>query len=269
MKKILVPTDFSENANNALRYAINIANYFDAEVHVLHVYESVALTGSYKDVQEYVKENAERDLSDNLRLFKDSLWGRTQLQGKAIDGNIRDVICSIAKNEKMDLVVMGTQGASGLKEVFIGSNTSAVMKRIETPLLAVPNRFKYRPIKDITFGVDSGIVADADLLTPLLEIAKAYKAKVKVMHLETEKMVVGYDPGIDISLEGVDHSFHKIMGSNDTNGVINLFVFEEKSDMLCLIRRKRSFWENLFHTSVTMKEVFDSPVPLLILHDKN
>jgi len=269
MKKILIPTDFSDNANNALRYAINIANYFEAEVHVLHVYAPLSLTGSYDDIREYIKENSERDLSDNLRLFKDTLWGRTQLKGRAISGNIRDVICSIAQHEKMDLVVMGTQGASGLKEVFLGSNTSAVMKKIEVPLLAVPSRFTYRPIKDITFGVDSGIVTKSEILKPLIEIAKAYKAIVKVMHLETEKMIVGYDPGIDISLKGVKHSFHKIIGSNDTNGVINLFVLEEKSDMLCLIRRKRSFWENLFHTSVTLKEVFDSPVPLLVLHSKD
>lgn len=268
MKKILVPTDFSDNANNALRYAINIANFFDStEVHVLHVYASISITGGFEEVREYVKEDAERMLSDDIRKFKNSIWGRTQIIGRAVDGHVRDVICSIAKHEKMDLVVMGTQGATGLKEVFLGSHTSSIMKKIDTPLLAIPSRFKYRPIKDITFAVDTGIVADLDLLDPLIQLTKAYKAKVKVMHLETEKMVVGYDPGIKVSLEGVDHSFHRITGSNDTNGVINLFVFEENSDLLCLIRRKRGFWENLFHRSITTKEIFDSPVPLLILHN--
>lgn len=268
MKKILVPTDFSDNANNALRYAINIANYFGADVHVLHVFDSISTTGGFTDVREHIKENAERDLSDNLRKFKDSLLGLTKLEGRAIDGNVRNVICSIAKYEKMDLVVMGTQGASGLKEVFIGSNTSAVMKEIENPLLVIPNNYNYHSIKDITLPVDCGIVADSDILNPLIKIAQAYKAKIKVMHLETEEMIVGIDPGIDISLKGIDHSFHKIVGAHDINNTINVFVFEGQSDMLCMIRRKRSFWENLFHKSITMKEVFDSPVPLLILHSE-
>ncbi len=86
------------------------------------------------------------------------------------------------------------------------------------------------------------------------------------MHLVTDKMVVGYDPGIDISLEEVPHTFHKFSGSNEVNEIVNLFVSEENADMICMIRRGRGFWENLFHKSVTRKEIFNSPVPLLVLH---
>ncbi len=267
MKKILVPTDFSEHANNALRYAINIGNYCEAEIELLHVYEMKAVVVSTTRVREYQKEDAERDLANNIRSFEDLIFGKTILNGRAIDGNPIDVICSLANNEDFDMIVMGTQGASGLKEIFLGSKTSGVMKYTHTPILAIPNGFNYRPIKDITFAVDSGIVADDEVLYPLLELAKLYKSNVKIVHLEKEKMVVGYDPGIGISLEDIPHSFHRISGSSDVNEVINVFVFEENSDMLCMIRRDRDFWSNLFHRSVTTKEVFDSPVPLLILRD--
>ena len=267
MKKILVPTDFSEHANNALRYAINIGNYFEAEIELLHVYEMHSIIGSATLVREYLKEDAERDLSDNIRSFQELVFGKTILKSRAIDGGTIDTICSLANNENFDMIVMGTQGASGLKEIFLGSKTSGVMKQTRIPILAIPNRFTYRPIKDITFAVDSGIVAEEEVLNPLLELAKAYKSNVKVLHLEKEKMVVGYDPGIDFSLGDIPHTFHRISGSNDVNGVVNLFVFEENSDMLCMIRRDRNFWSNLFYQSVTTKEVFDSPVPLLILRD--
>ncbi|MFK7773121.1 MAG: universal stress protein [Saprospiraceae bacterium] len=267
MKKILIPTDFSKYANNALRYAINIGNYFEAEIELLHVYEMKTLIGSATVVREYLKEDAERDLADNIRSFKDLIFGKTILKGRAIDGNPIETICSIANNEDFDMIVMGTQGASGLKEIFLGSKTSGVMKQTHTSILAIPNSFTYRPIKDITFAVDSGIVADDKVLQPLLELSKAYKSNVNILHLDKEKMVVGYDPGIGISLGDIPHSFHRISGSNDVNGMINLFVHEENSDMLCMIRRERGFWSNLFHQSVTMKEVFDSPVPLLILRD--
>lgn len=267
MKRILVPTDFSEHANNALRYAINIGNYFEAEIEVLHIYEMKIFTDSATLIREYLKEDADRDLADNIRLFKDLIFGKTILNGRAIDGNPIDTICSIANNEGFDMIVMGTQGASGLKEIFLGSKTSGVMKNTHIPILAIPNSFTYRPIKDITFAVDSGIVADDKVLRPLLELSKAYKSNIKILHLENEKMVVGVDPGIDISLGDVPHSFHRISGSNDVNGVVNHFVFEENSDMLCMIRRERDFWSNLFHRSVTKKEVFNSSVPFLVLRD--
>lgn len=267
MKKILVPTDFSEHADNALRFAINIGNFFEAEIELLHVYELRTIIGSATLVREYLKEDAERDLSDNIRSFKDLILGKTILTGRAIDGGTIDTICSLANNEDFDMIVMGTQGASGLKEIFLGSKTSGVMRQTHIPILAIPNSFSYRPVKDITFAVDSGIVAEDEVLNPLLELAKAYKSHVKVLHLEKEKMVVGYDPGIDFSLGNIPHSFHRISGSNDVNGVVNLFVFEENSDMLCMIRRDRDFWSNLFHQSVTTKEIFNSPVPLLILRD--
>ena len=224
MKKILVPTDFSDHANNALRYAINIGNYFEAEIELLHIYEMKTIIGSATLVREYLKEDAERDLANNIRSFKDLIFGKTILNGRAIDGNPIDIICSIANNEDFDMIVMGTQGASGLKEVFLGSKTSGVMKHTHTPILAVPDGFAYRPIKDITFAVDSGIVADAGVLHPLMVLAKFYKSTIKVLHLEKEKMVVGYDPGIDISLGDIPHSFHRVTGSDDVNGVVNLFV---------------------------------------------
>ncbi|MFT6321345.1 MAG: nucleotide-binding universal stress UspA family protein [Granulosicoccus sp.] len=267
MKRILVPTDFSEHANNALRYAINIGNYFEAEIELLHIYEMKAIIGSTILIREYLKEAADRDLADNIRSFKDLIFGKTILHGRALDGNPIDAICSIANNEDFDMIVMGTQGASGLKEIFLGSKTSGVMQQTRRPILAIPNSFTYRPIKDVTFAVDSGIVADDEVLHPLLELAKGYKSNIKILHLDKEKMVVGYDPGIGISLGSIPHSFHRISGANDVNGMINLFVFEENSDLLCMIRRERDFWSNLFHRSVTTKEVFDSPVPLLILRD--
>ena len=269
MKKILVPTDFSKNANNALRYAINIANHFEAEIHLVNVYEVRSTTGSFKSIEDFMKEDAEKDLSKIIKEIEASLHRSTTLRGRAIKGFPVETICSIAKKEKMDLIVMGTQGASGLKEIFLGSNAEGVMKNTLVPLIAVPNEFQYRSFKEVLFPVDSGIVADTEILKPLIELSKAYRAKVKVFHLETEKAVVGYDPGIEYSLKGIDHSFESEPSALDINQTINFKVVRENIDLICMIRRERGFWERLFHRSVTQKEIFHSPVPLLILHSED
>lgn len=268
MKKILVPTDFSDNANNALQYAINIGNFFEAEIHLLNIYEVRSTTGSFKSVREYILEDVERDIFNTIQKYKPSISGNTTLVGRGVEGSTVDVICSIATHEHFDLIVMGTQGASGLKEIFLGSKTSGVMKNSEAPLLAIPNDVQYKPIKDIVFPVDTGIVADRKLLRPMLELVDSYHSSVKVLHLETEKTEEQYDPGIDFLLAGINHSYHSIMSADTINNLVNQFVIEEEADMICMIRRERNFWDNMFHRSVTKKEIFDSPVPLLVLHSK-
>lgn len=268
MKKILVPTDFSKNANNALRYAINIANYFDAAIALVHIYEVRSTTGSFTSIERFMREDAEKELGKLVNETEPKLLRKTSLRARAINGYVVDSLCNIAQTEKMDLIVMGTQGATGLKEIFLGSITEGVMNKTTVPMLAIPNNYSYRPLKNMLFAVDSGIVADADVIKPLTKLAKAYQARVNVFHLETETEteIVGVDPGIPYSLKGIKHSFESEALSLDINLVINNKVEREKMDLICMIRRARGFWENLFHRSVTQKEIFNSPVPLLILH---
>lgn len=264
MKNIIVPTDFSENAKNAFEYAINIANHFGAKLHLIHVYEVRSTTGMMISIRDFLREEAESNLSDLVKMYKHHLLRDTSLEAKAIEGYSMDTVARYAKYCKADLIVMGTQGASGLQSVFFGSNTVALVKKNVCPVLAIPAACTYEPISNITFALDEEIIQRSAALDPLVKIAKAYDAQVNVLHVEKTEEFALVDPGVEIFLSEVNNSFHLVQNPN-INQAINDFVTNSGSQLLCMLRRERNFFEKLFHTSITKKEAFHSPVPLLVL----
>ena len=268
IKKILVPTDFSENANNALQYAINIGDYFDAEIILLHSFEASTPTDAIKSFVPFVRADAEKAMEETLELAQKSVIGKTVLKSKIINGQTVHVITKIAKQEGVDLIIMGTQGASGLKE-FLGSNTSAVMSKTAVPILAIPRGATYHPLQEIIFPVDEHNISDFEVIKPLLQIAEKYGSTIKILHLGTEKTLEKFDrESLDFFFKDFAHSYFTKIVHNGFNEIINKFTYEQKGDMIAMIRRERGFWERIFHESTTAKEIFNSPVPLLVLHSK-
>ncbi len=219
-----------------------------------------------KSLRDFIQNDAEKDLAELVSESKIKLHRKTTMVAKAIEGFTEPVITAYAKAIKADLIVMGTKGASGFKEVFLGSNAAAVIKDSEIPVLAVPNNFDYKPLKDIVLAVDDNVVGREDVVSVLTKLAKVYKAHVSVLHIEKKAVPADIDVGIDLYLSEVPHSFNYRYNDNLKKG-IDGFVTKIDADLLCMIHRKRGVLENLFHRSVVNKEVFDSPVPLLVLYD--
>lgn len=267
MKNILVPVDFSENARNALAYAIDLAGHLQSNIFLLHAYRVPSSTGVFASFEDHVLE----DIKPQMKEWED--WTRERLgKGSSVSSFlVRDAVeravSSVAGRQAVDLIVMGTQGASGIKEVFLGSNTSAVLNYAALPLLAVPEGCKNCPVKTIVFAVDNLDIASSDALQPLVGLAKNLKARILVFHLEQEENT-SVDPAIEALLEGIDHAFHFEPGGGNVNERINQFARRYKGDLVVMLRRKKGFFQRLFQGSVTTKEVFSSSVPLLVLIEK-
>ena len=265
MNKLLVPTDFSENAEKALNFSINLANYFESKIYLLSVYQVHSPAGSLKNIERFLKEENETQLSKLVKKHKPSLFRNTSLETKTLSGGTVYTISSFAENREVDLIVMGTQGSSGLKEIFIGSNTVGVIKKATKPILAIPGDYDYKPFKKIVLALDESEPFPKEQIQPLLSLAKSYNSKILVYHIveQGENKVVS--PSIDEYLEGFDYSIHENIGISNVNEGINAFVERNEADLLCMITRKRSFLEGIFNPSVTKKEAFNCPVPLLVL----
>jgi len=272
MKKILVPTDFSKNADNALLYAIHLANHFEAEVELLHAYDAITTTGSLMNILEYVRENADRDLSRTIKKFSEHLSYGTKLTGRTLQSNAVDAILGAGRSKDVDLVVMGTQGASGIKKVVFGSTTEAVMQKVKAPLLAIPSDFSYRKPKEITLSLDAHeIIEDRATYQPLLSLLESFYTRLSILHVMTDKNYTDFDHDI-IDLVKEKHIIHinyKLDGyKSKINKLLNEFTEAYRTDMLCMIRREKGFWNRLFSKSITTAEIFNCPVPLLILKEK-
>lgn len=268
MKKILVPTDFSENANQALEYAISIANQFDATIHVLHVYSIASSTGHLVSINNIVQEDREKELNTNLRKMKPLLKNNASLEGYVRNGSSVETICRAAEKLTVDLIIMGTTGASGMKKMFMGSTANNVIKRTELPVLAVPAGFNDFKLDNITISVDDQKLAEPYVLHPAVELANSFKTDVNLLHVveSTED-----DHEIDHKLQdhlkqfGVGYTYFKLSAQDTAQGILE-FVHRKNSNLLCMIKHHRSWFQGLFHSSVSGKMAFESNIPVLVLH---
>lgn len=265
MNKLLVPTDFSDNAENALKFAINLANHFESNIYLLSVYQVHSPTGMLLDIDQFLKNENETQLSVLVKKYKTSLFHGAGMEAMTYNGNTVGIISDFADSRKVDLIIMGTQGSSALNEIFIGSTTVGAIKKARKPVLAIPGGFVYRPFKKIVLALDDSKAFSEEQIKPMLALAKSYKSKILVYHIVEPDKNNGISPSIKEYLKDMDYSIHESTGITDINAGINDFVKRNEADLLCMITRKRRFLGGIFHPSVTRKEAFDSPVPLLVL----
>ena len=270
MKKFLIPTDFSANAEGALHYAIELANTIgNIELTLFHAYEVHSNAGMFVSVSDFMKKDAVDQVLDAIRKAEPKLSNSVTLDSQILRGDTVDLITDFAERNHYDLIVMGTQGASGLKEVFFGSTTNAVLTKSGLPVLAVPEGYTFVPVQEVVLAIDEEGFTDQRDIAPLEAVVKAFDIPVRVFHQSEAFAKDGIDPEIDGILEGIEHSFHYQLEKDNINDSINSFVAETGAQLLVMVRRQRGFLEEVFHVSVTTKEVFNTPVPLLVLREHN
>lgn len=267
MKNLLVPTDFSNNADNAVQYAMELASLLGASITLVHTYKVYSTSGMFISVESYLKKDAARQMLETYEMVEKKL-GKERVESKIIRGDTIPVIADMANKSDYDLIVMGTQGASGLEEIFTGTTTNGVLKKSKKPVLAIPEGYRYSSIQNIVLAIDQKGISVSRILSPLIKIAQKADAHVRIFHKDLGDDDKGIDPSIELYLEAIEHSFHYDLDDDNLNASINQFAKDYKADMLVMVRRQRSFLEQVFHVSATTMEAFSSPVPLLILMDQ-
>jgi nucleotide-binding universal stress UspA family protein len=267
MKKILFPTDFSAAANDALAYALALTNRWDCELTLLHAYKIYSPTGTLVSMEPFIEESAHKEMQKTVADSRGLLHRPEQLTSVLLRGDAIPTIASHAEEEKYDLIIMGTQGASGLREILLGSITAGLIRTTTVPVLAIPARYAFQPPQEIVLAMDQQGISKPAILSPLVAIAKTFGATIRIFHQDTGPGDIGIDPAIDDLLQEVEHSFHYELEEEEVYKSIRDFTEEASADMLCMIHRRRSFLEDIFHQSATRHTVNRTERPLLVLHD--
>ncbi len=190
MKKILVPTDFSATANNAVKYAIHLAKKTNSDILFFHsVYSLVA---DEKLANSYAKEYAKIKLKAENKIRKEveNIYKKLHLKCKSEKVSflvkfgaypIQDIF-DIVSEKKIDFIIIGTHGATGLKKVLFGSNTSQVISKANVPVLAIPLHHSFHPIQEIIYSTDLENVKNE--LKKLKPISKQLKVKITSVHFD-------------------------------------------------------------------------------------
>jgi len=276
MKKILFPTDFSETANNAFLYALNLAKSIDAQVYVLHVYELPMITGSLSaGLIQNVYETVELGSFDN---FKDNI---PQLRQIAVEndlneipikfileeGNFLYILREIIGEESVDFVVMGTDGNSGIEKMLFGSNTINAITSMKVPILSIPHGMSFKGFKNIGFTTVFD-QKDKDALKYLIEIANRHHAKIHCMHVSKDgKFNQQAMKDWQDQFAGDPIVFEIYHDADPVNAVLD-FIKEKQIDLLTVVSRNKGFFDKIFSPGFTKKIANKNITPLFVFHEQ-
>jgi nucleotide-binding universal stress UspA family protein len=189
MKRILVPCDFSKPAINAYRFALDVAAKAQGAVHLLHVIELPVLYDTVLMPPLNFEQGLLKELKEKTETEFEKIMGKYTLEGvkvftKVIFGSTSKMILEYAKDESIDLIVMGSHGASGLREIFIGSNAERIVRSSPVPVLVIKHYYK-GPVKTIVFPNGLETENQEDLILKVKELQNFFKAHLHLVWINT------------------------------------------------------------------------------------
>ncbi len=273
MKTILVPTDFSDNAHNAIDYAVEIAKASNAKIILFHAFHVPTVPADVPFIMPL--DELEKDSLEGLEKIKKNILLN---QANELDivcetklGFAVDEINGMIEEKSIDLVILGMRGAGYLSEKLIGSITTTLMRKAKCPVLAINENVKFKSIKNIVLACDYQKIENENVLNPLKEFVKLFNSHIYILNV-TRELETAYSTGkteedtqLENYLEGFDHSF-KVVENEDIIDGINEFVNSNEVDMIAMITHKHTLLETIFQERNTKRMAFHTQVPILALH---
>ncbi len=279
MKKILVPTDFSEQATSALHLGIEIAQKLDAELVLVHVVEipgqqSFNTMGdteaNYGDGMEgvFVMKMLEIGKKKLKELASSDLLSSVKVKAELKAGNAYYNISRIVNELKPDLIVMGTSGSTGAEEILIGSNAEKVVRNASCPVLTLKERLSVSNINNILFA-SSLKDDDKELISKLKQIAKISNAKIHLLKVNTPNNFESTSNtmrkmGEYMKSTELDAERHVYNGINEEEGILE-FAKENNVDLIAMGTHGRKGLMHLLSGSIAEDVVNHSKRPVLTL----
>lgn len=270
MKRILVPTDFSAHAENALKVAAQIAKKTNGEIFLIHMLEipsqmNDAITGStvipeamlfIKKINENLKKAKEKDFLKDIKVTE-SVKFESAFEG----------ILSFSKKNKIDLIVMGSHGVSGIEEVLIGSNTEKVVRLSDAPVLVIKkNTTEFNPA-NFVFASDFS----KEIKKPfkkMIQFASLFNARLSLVMICTpnsfkptalsEQIINDFISSFDIK----DYSTHIYNDVNIEKGIRN-FSNSINADLIGLCTHGRTGLAHFFTGSISEDLVNHAVKPVI------
>jgi nucleotide-binding universal stress UspA family protein len=278
MKTVLLPTDFSKNAWNAIFTALKLFYDLQCRFLLVHIYEP-ELTNVLGDhgekrlgaIYQAMEDESRKKMDEIIAYLREHHKNprhefKTLLRPGDLIGEVRERI----KKHQVDLIVMGTQGATGAERVFLGSNTVRMLKTVKNrPVLVVPEAFDFQRLDHVIFPTDYTHYYEPFELQTLLDLLKVWRSTLHVAYATSEFKLKPVQESnkklLETRLKGIKVRFEEIPLEDNLSEAISGFSDALRADMIALMRHKHGFLENLTREKVVKRIAFDSRIPLLIL----
>lgn len=260
MKNILVPVGSTENGITNLRYAVQLASMSGAKVYLINIYKEFSKAGGLGKVTQLAMEDNEAQLVE-VQAAVDTK--DVEVTARAIKGNSFEGIARVAYQLEIDLMILSPQSLDIKDEVYLGSTTGRLVRETDIPILVVPHNYIFRKIETILLAVKRGNFDREGALELLQTMTRLFSAKVNLLLVRTSDVADEQKP-IDPELDALKSNMRVTDNATIYQGVLEHFQ-ENNPDMLCVLRRKRGFFQKLWESNAVMKSQFFTSKPLLIL----
>ncbi|SEQ49078.1 Nucleotide-binding universal stress protein, UspA family [Hyunsoonleella jejuensis] len=276
MKAVLLPTDFSNNSINAINYAVALLKDKPCKFYFLNVQKASSFlsddmmtVSSSATVYKTLVSAAKTSIENIINKIKAEHGNMEHQYFSIVDyDNFIDAIHQTVDKYDIDLIVMGTKGASGLQKVLFGSNTVRVINRCSTPILTIPGECKYQEPRKIAFTAHHIELYTKEALAALNSILKTYKAKLTILHLAGPNVVahkrVDNMAFFDTSFPEAEHDYIDVV-DNDIVDTISNYMKMQNFNLLAMVKKPHSFLERLLHTYTEEKMAYSFDLPFLVL----
>jgi nucleotide-binding universal stress UspA family protein len=274
MRTIVVPTDFSEAADSALDYSVNLARETGAKLTLLHAHHLPIFNNENNEQKS--QDDPEPDFEEVNRQSLQSLAQEISANNRDVDlesffkiGAIADIILKTAEENDADLITIGLSKSGLLDKSVLDGHATEAIKRAVTPVLIVPFKTKFKSPTKVLFATDYVELKSDYPIDTLIDFVNHFKAHVYIVNVMKENEKISSKKAASIDnikkmMKRVDHSFHYPINENVIDG-INKFASESGIEMIIMIPHKHNIFYRLFNLSNTKKMTSHSNVPLLII----
>jgi nucleotide-binding universal stress UspA family protein len=272
-KKIVLPTDFSNNAWNAIIYALKLYANETCKFYLLHSMKMKvsAMSNLSNNLLIVMRKKAQKDLLDLKQMIKRvNVNANHNFEILISNSDLEEALEAAIERHNIQMIVMGTKGASGAKEFFFGSNTVRVIHKISNcPVLTIPNQFDFVKLEKIAFPTDFNRFYEEKELEPLKEITNLFNSEINIVHLNNEEQlneVQEYNSKIlENYLEEYNYHFFCIPNYGKIANDINGFIEDQKINMLAMVNYKHSFIEKINREPIIKTIGFQPTIPFLVI----
>lgn len=272
MKLVILLTDFSGNAENALHFGIQLVGTKNVKYTLMHcIYEPTAfnevVAGPTKTESDNIKEALELKVAQLKKIYGKQL----DVDFKFETEKLKSAIHKIDKEIGPDLIVVGNQKRSDLDKLLLKGNTEEIIKNVSAPVLAVPEFCDFESLKNPILASNLKSTDHPSIFNPLLHILNQHEAKLKILNVYRKDVAVTADEALaglelDKTFEGIPHTFCYNKNKDVAEGIVE-FAKKEDSNLIIMIARKHGLFDRLFNKSVTKTIAKVASFPMLILHE--
>ena len=281
MKKILVPTDFSTCAANAINFAVQTAKIMPVKIIIMHAFEhSGDLYTDFMGVNKEFNDSVLREAGEKLDLLRTSIAETEGVLVSTIicNASLHKSILQVTIDNDIDMVIMGTLGASGMREKLWGSNTAGIIGKCPVPLLVIPFYYEWKKPSKLLLATNhfEKEPANTDFV---FELADLYMATVDAVVFTNEEKddavtflqhtykIPQYEAALKKQYKEETLAVKQVFG-NDFEKSLQDYITGNEIDVLVMIAYKHKFIERVFHPAMTKRMSYHTTIPLLVIPGK-